>query len=64
MKQIGHTILRKGDIITSHKTKKSYIVIDSSTEEVLFVPVTRHQKKNLNDIRDWTLSEDDDRRTC
>ena len=64
MKQIGHTVLRRGDIITSPKTKKSYIVVDSNAEEVLFVPVTRHQKKTLNDIRDWTLSEDDDRRTC
>ena len=64
MKQIGHTILRRGDIITSPKTKKSYIVVDSTAEEVLYVPVTRHQKKNLDDIREWTLSEEDDRRHC
>lgn len=64
MKQIGHTILRRGDIITSPKTKKSYIVVDSNADEVLYVPITRHQKKSIEDIRQWELSEEDDRRHC
>lgn len=64
MKQIGHTILRRGDIITSPRTKKSYIVVDSNGDEVLYVPITRHQKKPIEDIRQWELSEEDDRRHC
>ncbi len=67
MQHIGHKILRRGDIIKSPKTKKSYIIVDISEahDEVLYIPLSaRHQKKAIKDIVDWELLDDDDRRRC
>jgi hypothetical protein len=67
MQSIGHKILRRGDIIKSPKTKKTYIIVDvgGETEEVLFIPLSaRHQKKAIRDIVDWELLEEDERRRC
>jgi hypothetical protein len=67
MQSIGHKVLRRGDVIKSPKTKKSYIVVDISEahDEVLFMPISaRHQKKAIKDIVDWELVCEEDRRRC
>lgn len=67
MQSIGNKILRRGDVIKSPKTKKTYIIVDvgGETEEVLFIPLSaRHQKKAIKDIKDWELLEEDERRHC
>jgi len=63
MKPIGHTVLRRGDIITS-PTKKQYIVVDTTGEEILIAAIGRHSKKSISDISKWNLHEEDDRRSC
>ena len=63
MQNIGHKILRRGDIIKSPKTKKSYIIVDvgDDNEAVLFIPLTaRHQKKIVKEIMDWELVSEED----
>ena len=67
MQNIGHKVLRRGDVIKSPKTKKTYIVVDVSEahDEVLFMPLSaRHQKKAIKDIVDWELVCEEDRRHC
>lgn len=67
MQNIGHKVLRRGDVIKSPKTKKTYIIVDVGieTEEILFIPLSaRHQKKAIKDIVDWELVCEEDRRHC
>lgn len=64
MQNIGNKILRRGDIIKSPTTKKTYIIVDVGNDEILFIPTTRYQKKSINDVRQWQLIAEEDRRHC
>ena len=64
MKTISHTMLRRGDIIRSPSTKKSYIVIDVGEDEIMYTAIARYNKKSLSEVRNWDLVEEDDRRHC
>ena len=64
MKTISHTVLRRGDIIRSPSTKKSYIVIDVGDDEIMYTEVSRYNKKKISEIREWCLVQEDERRHC
>ena len=60
MRKISHTELQRGHIIKSKSGEKEWVVVETSTDEVLLAAISSYKKLSTDDASEWNLLEGED----
>ncbi len=51
--QVGHAVLKKGDIVRAPSGSNDWVVIDYEDKKVIIACISKFMHKEENDLREW-----------
>ena len=53
MDKVGHTVLKKGDIVRAHSGSNDWVVIDNEGEKVIVACIGKVMHKETEVLEEW-----------
>ncbi len=51
--KVGHTVLKRGDIVKSPSGSSDWVVIDHDEDKVVLASISKYMHKEEGELRDW-----------
>ena len=51
--KVGHTVLKKGDIVKAPSGSNDWVVIDHEDNKVIIACISKFMHKEENDLKEW-----------
>ena len=53
MDKVGHTVLKKGDVVRSPSGSNEWVVIDNEGDKVVIACISKMMHKESEDLEEW-----------